>query len=386
MSIKILHIISGLRQGGAESVLYHLLKNIDDRKQHVVVSLSMPDYFFGKIQMLNVNIYQMDFRDKFLGEALRLRDIIRSEKPDVIHTWMYHANIIGGVLGRMCGIKNTVWGVHHANPKSFNRLTMTYVVVLLNKIFSYWLPRNILYPGRTCAKLHEEFGFDKSKSIIVHNGFDIGNNGDSSGYSSDDRSVNGFRIIYVGRWNPIKDHRTLLEAANIVIEKYPNVNVAMYGDQIDSANNALIKLLSNYPKLVPHIKLHGVTDDINRAYRNSDLLVLSSLEESFSNVICEAMASGVPCVSTDVGEARNIIKDSGWIVPVGNPTLLAKAMLEFLHENEDSRHARSERAKQIIANHYSLSHMVSMYRSLWQVCLLREKAEPKMGGNSCDSY
>lgn len=366
MSIKVLHIISGLRQGGAESVLYHLLKNIDDRKQHVVVSLSGPDFFWGKIQMLNVNLYQMDFRNKFLVEALRLLNVIRKEKPDVIHTWMYHANIIGGVLGRMRGIKNIVWGIHHANPKSFKRLTKAYVVVLLNKIFSYWLPRNILYPGRTCAKLHEEFGFDKSKSIVVHNGFDIGDNGDSSGYSSDDRSVNGFRLIYVGRWNPIKDHRTLLEAASIVIEKYPNVSVAMYGDQIDTANNALIKLLSNYPKLVPHVKLHGVTDDINRAYRNSDLLVLSSLEESFSNVICEAMANGVPCVSTDVGEARNVIRDSGWVVPVGDPVSLANAMLEFFNENELSRRARSARAKQIIVEHYSLSRMVSMYTSLWQ--------------------
>ena len=366
MSIKVLHIITGLGQGGAESVLYHLLKNIDDRKQHVVVSLSSPDFFFNKIKMLSVNIYQMDFRNKFLVDAVRLLNIIKREKPDVIHTWMYHANIIGGFLGRMRGIKNIVWGVHHANPKSFKRRTIIYAIVFLNRILSYWLPKKILYPGRTCATLHEEFGFDKSKSIVVHNGFDIGDNGQTSGRSSYHHSVNSFRLIYVGRWNPIKDHRTLLEAINIVIEKCPNVSVSMYGDQIDTANSDLIKLLSAYPMLESHVKLYGVTDDIIKAYQNSDLLVLSSLEESFSNVICEAMANGVPCVSTDVGEARNIIRDSGWVVPVGDPVSLANAIMEFICENELSRRARSARAKQIIVDHYSLSHMVSMYKSLWQ--------------------
>ena len=361
-----MHIITGLGQGGAESVLYHLLKNIDDRKQHVVVSLSSPDYFFGKIQMLSVRLYQMDFRNKFLVEALRLRNVIRNEKPDVIHTWMYHANIIGGVLGKMLGIKNIVLGVHHANPKSFKRLTITHAVVFLNRILSYWVPGNILYPGLACAKLHEDFGFDKTKSVVVHNGFDMWDNCNTTGKSSYGQSVNGFRIIYVGRWNPIKDHRTLLEAINIVIEKCPNVSVAMYGEQIDMANNDLVKLLSAYPKLAPCVKLHGVTNDINQAYRNSDLLVLSSLEESFSNVICEAMANGVPCVSTDVGEARNIIRDSGWVVPVGDSVSLANAILEFFNENELSRRARSTRAKQIIVDHYSLSHMVSMYRSVWK--------------------
>ncbi len=369
--MKVLHIISGLGQGGAESVLYHLLKNIDDRKQHVVVSLSNPDFFFSKIKMLRVNLYQMDFRNKFLVEAVRLSKIIRSEKPDVIHTWMYHANIIGGFLGRIRGIKNIVWGIHHANPKSFKRLTTTYAIVFLNKILSYWLPKKILYPGRTCATLHEDFGFDKSKSIIVHNGFDIGDYGQTSGGSSYHLSVNNIRIIYVGRWNPIKDHQTLLEAINIVIEKCPNVSVAMYGDQIDMANGDLVKLLSAYPKLKSHVKLHGVTDDIIKAYQNSDLLVLSSLEESFSNVICEAMSNGVPCVSTDVGEARNIIRDSGWVVPVRDPVSLANAVIEFSYENELARGVRSARAKQIIVDHYSLSHMVSMYRSLWQkICIV----------------
>ena len=88
-----------------------------------------------------------------------------------------------------------------------------------------------------------------------------------------------------------------MEAINIVIEKCPNVSVAMYGDQIDTANSDLIKLLSAYPMLESHVKLYGVTDDIIKAYQNSDLLVLSSLEESFSNVICEAMANGVPCIN-----------------------------------------------------------------------------------------
>ena len=175
----------------------------------------------------------------------------------------------------------------------------------------------------------------------------------------------GFRtdaivIAMIARVDPMKDHGSFLAAAAMVALQRPNAMFVLIGQDTQRMATELVAR-----GLRARCRLLGLRRDLDSLLPGLDLLVLSSLSDGFPNVLAEAMACGVPCVSTDVGEARRIIGETGRIVQVKNPTALAAALLDLIDAGADARARMGAAARARIVDHYSMARMVGAYQRLY---------------------
>jgi glycosyltransferase involved in cell wall biosynthesis len=371
--MRCLHVITGLNSGGAEGVLYNLCIH-DLNNIHTVVSLS-DDGLYGpllresniKVISLNINGYLSLF-----NAFIRLFRIIRSKKPDVVQTWMYHADFFGGIIAKMSGVKRIFWNVRHTH---LDLNLMKFRTILISKfcaIFSKVIPDKIICCSRKAIDSHVEFGYKKNKFVLISNGYDLKRFSPQSNlsltnqyFSELDKSIPVIGMI--SRYAPEKDHKNFLRALNILRKKNIRFYCIFIGLNLNIDNAELMKWIKQY-KLNKHVKLFDVQRDIPAFLNALDLHVLSSKDEAFPNILGEAMACGTPCISTNVGEAEYILGECGWIVESQNSVSLAKALEEaFDMMNDKSRWLKLKTSsRKRIEENFSLEKMKNDYVKAWQ--------------------
>lgn len=371
--MKIIHIITGLDNGGAEAVLYRLCLS-DKLSNHVVISL-MDEGKYGSLLKDNFNkVYCLNMKPGRISmKALfKLYKIIRMISPDVVQTWMYHADLIGGVIARLAGINNVVWGVHHTNLKKDETKLSTILIVRINAILSNFVPRNIIYCAHKSKQVHEELGYHCGKGFVVGNGYDINHffpDNDARNILRSNLNVNDEVSLLgmVGRYDPLKDHLNLVLAVRKVVEAGYNVKLILIGKNIDVYNQRLLGQIKDND-LEDKVVLLGQRNDIPAVMNAIDLNLLSSLSEAFPNVLAEGMACGTPCVTTDVGDAALIIGTTGWVVPPKSPQSLANTIIQALDEkclNNCNWMNRKTNCRSRIVENFSIERMVLNYYSVW---------------------
>lgn len=369
----VLHIITGLSDGGAEAVLFRLA-TYDMPHRHVVVSLGGGGKYGPLLENKGVRVHCLDMpRGRITLRGLRkLLTILRQERPDVVQTWMYHANLVGGVAARLCGIDNVYWGLHHTTLVPGTTGRSTRIVDWLCARLSGWVPKGIVACAKESRRVHVANGYDASKFAIIPNGYDI------SVFAPDTQAGIRFReelgiggnarlIGLVGRWDPQKDHANLIAALRTVRQSHPDVQVVFAGTRCDRSNPELVQLLKA-AGLDDGVHLLGRRSDVPALMNALDLHVLSSSHgEAFPNVVAEAMSCGTPGVVTEVGDAAAIVGETGWPVPPKNPNALAQAIAIALQEREDEPRwrERQKAARQRIVDEFSLPTMVARYREVW---------------------
>lgn len=373
---KILHIITGLNDGGAEAVLFRLCEH-DKKNIHIVVSLMDEGKYGLLIEKSGINVHYLNMppgRIRFLS-LIKLFKLIRETKPDVVQTWMYHADLIGGVIARLAGVRNVVWGVHHSNLIKGQSKSSTILIAKINAVLSYFVPRHIIYCAKKSRQVQEGFGFNKNIGKVVSNGYNV------IDFTINQLSGEIFRkelelasecflIGNVGRYHPLKDYKTFSEAINLLDNHDEKIKVAIVGTGL-TAKNEELALLFNKSNGVEHTKFLGRRNDIPSIMNGFDLFVLTSTSEAFPNVLNEAMACGTPCVTTDVGDAAFIVGDTGWVVPSKNPGAIASAILIAISEwknNPQAWHKRKQACRQRIVENFSVEKMVSKYNEVWFCC------------------
>jgi len=168
----------------------------------------------------------------------------------------------------------------------------------------------------------------------------------------------------VARYHPIKGHGDFLQAAAICSRTVPGMKFMLAGEGIDESNGELSRRIRDLG-LEDSFTLLGHRSNLERLYPGFDLLVLSSLSESFPNVLGEAMSCGVACICTEVGDCRDIIGDTGIAVPPGRPDLLGEAILELTSAPGHTRLERGARARERIRKTFSLKSVVDQYEALY---------------------
>ena len=383
---RITHIITGLADGGAEAVLYRLVTTDTSGTRHVVVSLGDAGKYGPMLQSLGVNVHALDMPRGRLttGGLVRLYRLLRRERPDVVQTWMYHANLVGGIAARLAGCRRVFWGIHHTNlgkgTTGFSTRMVDWVCARLSRL----MPYGIVACAESARQVHVARGYWPGKFCVIPNGYDL------SHFRPDIASRHAVRrelgldahvalIGLVGRWHPSKDHANLLKAFAHLQSSHPESRLLLAGTQCDAGNAELGQLISNLG-LNGVIHLLGARPDVPAIMNALDLHVLSSSGEAFPNVVAEAMACGTPCVVTDVGDAAVMVGETGWVVPPSNSDRLAKAIAAALDERQDpARWAeRCKRARQRIIDNYSVERMVARYHDLWSA---RDPAESRIGLN-----
>lgn len=368
----ILHIITGLNDGGAEAVLYRLCLH-DRASSHHVVSLMDSGKYGPLLRELGVPVTVLGMRRSqiTMGGLFQLWRLVRKLQPDVIQTWMYHANLIGGLVGRLAGTCNIVWGIHHAILMPGDITRSTAWVSQLCALLSRWLPRYIVCCAEKSRNAHVSNGYNSARMVVIPNGYDLTVFRPNLAAGGSVRKELGIDptialIGCVARFDPLKDHTNLLRSLVLLKAQGLALQCLLVGTGMDPCNTRLISMIADL-ELEDCVHLVGRRDDIPSIMNALDLHVMSSFSEAFPNVLAEAMACGTPCVSTNVGDAPAILGSTGLIVPPRSPEALAEAISLLLAER-DTPHLwrnRKEAARRHITEQYSLNRMVHSYRKVW---------------------
>jgi glycosyltransferase involved in cell wall biosynthesis len=302
--------------------------------------------------------------------VMRLAAWLRADRPDLVQTWMYHADLIGGVAARLAGVP-VVWGLHHTDlPTGATKLGTRLTVAACARL-SGLVPDAIVCCSQATRDVHAALGYAADKLTVIPNAFDLDAFRPSATARDSVRQALGLEagallIGQFGRFDPQKDHRTFLEAAGYLAARMPHVHFLLAGDDMTEGNAELAAPMRALG-LAGRLHLLGRRDDVPRLMAALDLATLSSaFGEGLPLVVGEAMACGVPCVVTDVGDAARVVGDTGLVVPPGKPADLADAWEALLSAEPSARRARGVAARERVATHYPLPTLIARYEALHQ--------------------
>ena len=369
--MKILNIITGLNNGGAEAVLYRLCVH-DSNYKHIVISLMNEGKYGSLLKDAGVVVHSLNMPAGrvTLSGLYKLFKLIRKFKPNIVQTWMYHADLIGGVIARLAGIKNVFWNIRHTTLEPGKSKRATFFIAKLCAKLSKRVPKKIVCCAEKAVEVHGSIGYDTSKITVISNGFDLSKLCVIPNSQAQLKKELGdvFPLIgMVGRFDLQKDHFGLLEAFTIVKKTGISHKLVLVGLEINTSNIALIEKIQLLG-LKDEVLLLDQRNDIPTIMNSLDLHVLSSSSEGFPNVLAEAMACNTPCVTTDVGDAALIVGDTGWVVPPKNPQALADAILIALNEQKVDPITWANRkvaCRKRIVDNFNIQTMVKRYHRLW---------------------
>ncbi|KAF1687180.1 hypothetical protein B1992_04110 [Pseudoxanthomonas broegbernensis] len=367
----IAHIIAGLSQGGAENALYRLVSVQPDPSKHLVFSLTDEGIFGPRLRALGVEVHCLGLRRGAIPSPLALLRLVRGlrqARPALVQTWMYHADLLGGVAARAAGIP-VCWGIRHSDLSAQHNKWSTRLTAKACARLSRWIPTMAVSCSARAADVHRALGY-KVPFEIVHNGLDVTAWRPQPSWRATVRSELGigpeeFVLAHAGRSDPQKDHPTLAEAFARVHALRPQTRLLICGKGL-ARGDAYFDALPFTPRARMAVLALGPRDDLPRLWQAADAFTLSSaLGEAFPNVVAEAMSCGLPCVVTDVGDAADIVGDTGRVVPPSDPAALAAAMLELCNMPPPERLQLGAAARHRVLEHFTLARMAAGFGRVW---------------------
>jgi len=363
----IIHVITGLKRSGAENVLLRLAKNLDSFT-HIVVSLTAQtaDDLTSEFRQAGIETFHLNMQPtRFITflKCIRLLSIIKQHKPDIMQTWMYHADVIGGLIGRIARIKTIIWNIRNGSlPKEKHNPFIVRIASWLSNL----VPTAIISCSQDAIDFHSCLGYRCAKFAYIPNGIDC------EMFHIDRDAGKRFKefncmpsttrcVGLVARWHEQKDIPTFLKACSLVAHENNNVRFVMIGNNLDPQNQALAKEIQSFAGLSKKMLLLGGQRDIPALMNGLDVLCMtSSFGEGFPNVLGEAMACGINCVATDVGDAAEIVNNMGYVAPIGDAKEIAKGILELLKNPKND-----DQLRQHILRNYSLQKMTADYGAFY---------------------
>lgn len=383
-----MHVITGLSTGGAETMLLKLLSAASGDMEHVVVSLGDEGTIGPRIAALGVPAHCLRLQRNAPNplRALSILSLARRIDPQLIQGWMYHGNLMASMAALARG-KNTlqktaldvtppvIWNIRQTVYDLRNERWLTAKFIRLGARLSQH-PAAIIYNSQTSAGQHEALGYRAEKRMIIPNGFDC------ELLRPDDAARKAVRaelgiaddtilIGLVARYHPMKDHIGFLKAAGLVVRSYPEAMFVLAGTGISSKQPELAEAIKQN-ELQNHVILLGERSDIQRLNNAFDIgCSASAWGEGFSNSIGEAMACGVPCAVTDVGDSAYIVEKTGLVAPPREPQALANAIVQLIGMGWAGRQQLGAKARNRIETEFSLPAIVRRYEDLYLSFLAR---------------
>jgi glycosyltransferase involved in cell wall biosynthesis len=371
--VKLALIITGLATGGAETMLLKVLERLDrQRFLPYVISLTTLAEVGPRIAALGIPAEAMGMKAGIPSPLAfaRLVGRLRKFRPDVVHTWMYHADLLGGLAAKLAGVKAIGWGIRHSNLSRHANKLSTLAVVATCARLSHWLPKRIMANSEVARQAHANRGYAAGKMVVIPNGFDLTRFQPDSVARMEVRRELGVAagtplVGVIGRFHPQKNHLGFVEAATMLHRRMPEVHFVFAGNGVDIGNAFLVQAAKS-AGVAEVCRFLGRRNDVPRLMAALDVLASSSIGEAFPNVLGEAMACSVPCAVTDVGDSAYIVGDAGRAVAFGDMTGLAAALESLLRLPLDQRRSLGERARARVAEYFEIGKVVRMYEAFYE--------------------
>ena len=371
--IGVTHIIAGLAPDGAERMLHRLVSAMDaTRFDNEVISLTDLGPMTEKFQAAGIRVRALGmsrgsanpyYLAKLAGWLRKLPD------QQIIQTWMYHADLVGGLAAKLAGCAGLVWNIRHSelHPSVDKRHTIWTAKACA--ALSSRLPRRIICASEASRTFHEKLGYAHNRIEVIPNGYDL------DLFRPDPMAREAIRgelgvgpstllIGYVARKHPVKDHRTFLEAAGLLYKQFPVARFVLCGDGV-TLDDAELRDWLEAAGVRNACYFLGRRDDIPRVINAFDIATSSSTSEAFPNALAEAMACGIPAVVTNVGDSRSILGETGSVVPPKDPKALAQAWAGLIQAGPDLRQRLGEAARTRVQTHFAMPTVVARYEALY---------------------
>lgn len=375
MSARLAHVITGLGAGGAEFMLLRLCTRLVKHYQLEVISLTSDGALAAHLRVLGIPVVELGLRGAHdLPRGMRaLRQALQAFRPDLIQTWLCHADLLGGLVARYGLQVPVIWGVHQAEIEPRSTPLATRAVLRACAWLSGRVPTRVVSCSEAGRRARIAAGFPAGLFDVITNGVDLDlfHPRDTAGARL--RGMLGVApdTLLVGlsaRWHADKDHALLCAAARQVLAACPATCFVLCGEGVDAGNRELVRMIEATGHTAA-FRLLGFQNDMPSLLAGLDVGVLSSRTEAFPNVIVETMACAVPFVATDVGDAAAIIGDCGRVAPAGDAAALARALIELLTMPAAARLALGVCARERALAHFSLTATVEAYDALYRKVL-----------------
>ncbi|MGB0551703.1 MAG: glycosyltransferase [Alphaproteobacteria bacterium] len=360
--VKVMHVITDLDVGGAERMLVsYLTAKRDAAPNSFVVSLLSGGYFAKWLRESGLIVHEMNM-GRTIGNLLslfRIALMIRREKPDVIQSWMYHADLVSTLALLLSGRKRQTrlyWGVRCSDmDTSKYRITLRFAIWACSWLS--WIPDGIIANSFAGMNVHKKLGYNAKNFFVIPNGVDADTFKPNAELRAEVRREleipdDAFAIAMVARRDPMKDHETFLSAIDLV----PGAIGVLPGKGTED-------LLDQ-----PNIRRLGVREDIERIYAGCDVVCLcSAFGEGFPNVLVEGMAAGLAPIATDVGDCARIVGEVGEIVSPRDVDAFAEALRNLIGLGREKLVENGAAARRRIQVEYGLEQTVDTFDNVYKM-------------------
>jgi glycosyltransferase involved in cell wall biosynthesis len=354
--IDVLHVISGLGTGGAETMLVQLAGQLRARglSQHVVC-LGTQAELAGDLRAASVDLTVAGAKSvgslcAAVGSLVRMTNRLR---PRIVQGWMYHGNLAASLSHNLSPGKRgrrLFWNLRASNMDAHRYGGIIRCSALLSRQVDL-----VIANSQAGIDFHRDAGFRPRQFAMIANGIDTEKFSPDPAARAQVRAALGIPgdaivVLHVARVDPMKDHDNFLSA----MAALPSV----VGIMVGAGTQDLAR--------PPNVRALGLRRDTNSLYAAGDIIAsTSAFGEGFPNVIAEGMSAGLVPVATDVGDARHIIGDVGWIVPPRDSRAFAAAVEAAAALSADERRRRGLAARARIVANFRLAQAAEQYRRLY---------------------
>ncbi|MDH2171757.1 glycosyltransferase [Acinetobacter johnsonii] len=357
---SMVHVITNFAGvGGAEMMLARLIQHTEHQYEHVIIALMKTSEVYQSTLDRCQAHYALDWNGiNTLGAVSKLRTLLKKLQPATVQCWMYHANALTSlsVIG-LAQKPNVVWGVHHSLASPKDESISTKIALGLSKILSQQASA-IIYCAHSSMQQHQAFGFKNGNSQVIANGVFLDK------FQPNLQLKEPTVIGFAGRYHTAKGYPYLFETMGLLKDKNIIFKIAGSGASLE---NPEVKALFELHQLdARKVHLLDQISDMPAFYQSIDVFLMTSITEGFPNVLVEAMASGLPCISTDVGDTKYIVQDLGRIVPPRNAQALAQAILKYVQQSNDEKLQLKQAVRERVEAYFSIEQVSRQYMQVWE--------------------
>jgi len=375
-AIKVIFVITGSGVGGAEKMLYHTIKGLKpERYTAKLCSLKKKGVFASRLEADGLEVYSLNMSDEatLAGWFDSLRALVQlaiyflRERPAVVHSFLFRANIIARIAGYLTGVPVIISSVRvMGGEKQYHHF--------IDRVTAFMADHFVAVSNGVKEHILHTSHVAEDKVSTIYNGVvvECSSTFDKTAFMSSVGLKNDERILLTaGRLHRQKGYDHLIRAMPMVQSAFPGVKLLILGEGEEENN---LKKLADSLELTEKVIFTGLRSDVDSLLHCIEIFVLPSRWEGLPNVLLEAMAAGKPVVATAVGGIPELVVQgvTGVLVPPQDTLALADAIKGLLSDEKRAL-AMGSAGRQRVQQCFSMDAMISKTEALYQELLTRKK-------------